>query len=188
VKTKNKQTNQFGGSAARGMQPKFTAILGMGLLVLIFALNASAQQITGSIAGAVKDEQGAVVPGAAVKATNVDTGFSRLATTANDGAYRIEYLPVGKHDVEVEMKGFKKFVQQNVVLAVDQTQALNVTLAIGASSETVTVTAAPPLVDTTSATLGRTVQPAEIIGPPLVNRNEPQRVCGTFAHPGGAIQ
>ena len=79
--------------------------------------------------GTVKDEQGAVVPGAAVKATNVDTGFSRLAATANDGAYRIEYLSVGTYDVEVETAGFKKFVQQNVVLAVDQTQALNVTLA-----------------------------------------------------------
>ena len=106
-----------------------------------------------------------------MKATNVDTGFSRSTATGNDGAYRIEYLPVGKYNIAVEAPGFKKFVQQNVVLAVDQTQALNVTLAVGASSETVTVTAAPPLVDTSSAVLGRTVQPAEIIGLPLVNRN-----------------
>ena len=121
--------------------------------------------------GTVKDEQGAVVPGASVKATNADTGFSRVATTANDGAYRIEYLPIGKYNVDGRMAGFKKFVQQNVVLAVDQAQTLNVTLAVGASSETVTVSAAPPLVETTTATLGRTVQPAEIIGLPLVNRN-----------------
>jgi hypothetical protein len=171
MKTKNKQTNQFGGNAARGMQCKFTAILAMGLLALMSALNASAQQITGSIAGTVKDQQGAVVPGASVKATNVDTAFSRVTTTANDGAYRIEYLPVGTYTVEVDTPGFQKFVQQNIVLAVDQTQALNVTLAVGASSQTVTVTSAPALVDTTSATLGRTVQPDEIIGLPLVNRN-----------------
>jgi len=145
--------------------------MAMGLLVLLSALHARAQQITGSIVGTVKDEQGAVVPGASVKATNADTGFSRVATTAADGAYRIEYLPIGKYDVDVEMAGFKKFVQQNVVLAVDQAQALNVTLAVGASSETVTVSATPPLVETTTATLGRTVQPAEIIGLPLVNRN-----------------
>jgi hypothetical protein len=94
-----------------------------------------------------------------------------VATTAADGAYRIEYLPIGKYDVQVDMAGFKKFVQQNVVLAVDQAQTLNVTLAVGASSETVTVSATPPLVETTTATLGRTVQPAEIIGLPLVNRN-----------------
>ena len=169
--TKNKQTTQFGASAARGMRRKFTSILAIGLFVLMFALHARAQQITGSIVGTVKDEQGAVVPGASVKANNVDTGFSRVLTTANDGAYRIEYLPVGKYEVEVEMAGFQKFVQQNIVLAVDQTQTLNITLAVGASSQTVTVSAAPPLVETTTATLGRTVQPAEIIGLPLVNRN-----------------
>ena len=71
----------------------------------------------------------------------------------------------------MDAPGFKKFVQQNLVLTVDQTQALNVTLAVGAESQTVTVTEAPALVDTNSATLGRTVQPSEIIGLPLVNRN-----------------
>jgi hypothetical protein len=171
MKRKNEQANQFGRSAAQSMKRKFTAILAMGLLALILASKVSAQQITGSIAGTVKDERGAVLPGASVKATNVDTAFSRVATTANDGAYRIEYLPVGSYNVEVEMPGFQKFVQQNIVLAVDQTQALNITLAVGASSETVTVTTAPALVDTSSATLGRTVQPDEIIGLPLVNRN-----------------
>jgi hypothetical protein len=171
MKPKNEQANQFGRSAAQSMKRKFTAILAMGLLALILAPKVSAQQITGSIAGTVKDERGAVLPGASVKATNVDTAFSRVATTANDGAYRIEYLPVGSYNVEVEMPGFQKFVQQNIVLAVDQTQALNITLAVGASSETVTVTTAPALVDTASATLGRTVQPDEIIGLPLVNRN-----------------
>jgi Carboxypeptidase regulatory-like domain len=166
VITKNKRTYPFGG-----LQSKFTGVIAIGLLALIVTLNGRAQQITGSIVGTVKDQQGAVVPGASVKATNADTGFSRVATTANDGAYRIEYLPVGNYQVEVEMAGFQKFVQENVVLAVDQTQALNVTLDVGAASQTVTVTTAPALVDTTSAVLGRTVQPAEIIGLPLVNRN-----------------
>jgi hypothetical protein len=166
VITKNKRTHPL-----RGVQSKFTAVIAIGILVLISTLHGRAQQITGSIVGTVKDQQGAVVPGASVKATNVDTGFSRVATTANDGAYRIEYLPVGKYRVEVEMAGFQKFVQENIVLAVDQTQALNVTLDVGAASQTVTVTTAPVLVDTTSAVLGRTVQPAEIIGLPLVNRN-----------------
>src|ERR1700761_6401394 len=150
---------------------KVSIAVTVGLLVLVSALYAPAQQITGSIVGTVKDEQGSVVPGASVKATNADTGFSRVATTSSDGAYRIEYLPIGKYNVQVDMAGFKKFVQQNVILAVDQAQALNVVLAVGASSETVTVSATPPLVETTTATLGRTVQPAEIIGLPLVNRN-----------------
>ena len=170
VKTINTQRVHFGGTANR-FQYTLAAVLTMVTLVLSSALSSYAQQITGSIRGTVKDEQGAVVAAAAVNATNVETGLSRSVKSDGEGAYLIDHLPVGKYTVEVNATGFKKFVQQNLVLTVDQTQALNVTLAVGAQSQTVTVTEAPALVDTTSATLGRTVQPAEIIGLPLVNRN-----------------
>jgi Carboxypeptidase regulatory-like domain len=168
VKTMNAQPIQPGGFirlSARGWT------LAATLLFALVTLSSRAQQITGSIVGSVTDAQSAVIPAANVTATNVDTGLSRSTTSGNDGSYRIEYLPIGKYNVAVEAPGFKKFVQQNVILAVDVTQSLNVTLAVGASSETVTVSATPPLVDTATATLGRTVQPAEIIGLPLVNRN-----------------
>lgn len=144
------------------------AILG---LLLAFTLAAAGQQITGSIVGTVKDQQGAVVNTATILARNVDTGFSRSAPCNGYGEFRIDYLPVGHYTVQVDASGFKRFVQQNVVVAVDQTQTLGVVLEVGAQSQTVTVTEAPPLVDTTTAELGRTVQPAEIIGLPLVNRN-----------------
>ena len=170
VKTTNARSTNFGGNV-KVLRRAFTTVLTMGVLILISVLSSSAQQITGSIRGTVKDEQGAVVTTATVKATNVETGLSRPATTDSEGSYQIEHLPVGTYKVEAEAPGFKKFVQQNLVLTVDQTQALNVTLAVGAESQTVTVTEAPALVDTNSATLGRTVQPAEIIGLPLVNRN-----------------
>jgi hypothetical protein len=150
-----------------GANPQFRALL---VLILCADLHAYAQKITGTIAGTVKDPQGAVVMSATVKATNVDTGLSRSTTTA-DGAYLIQYLPIGTYSVEVDAAGFKRFVQQDIVLTVDQTQALNVVLAVGIESQTVTVTGAPPLVDTNSAELGRTVEPSEIIGLPLVNRN-----------------
>jgi Carboxypeptidase regulatory-like domain len=134
-------------------------------------LVAHGQQTTGSISGTAKDDQGALVSSATVKATNIATGFSRSAVTDAQGAYLIQYLPVGGYVVEVNAPGFKKFVQQNVVLTVDQTQTLNATLAVGTQTETVMVTEAPPLVNTTTSELGRTVQPEEIIGLPLVNRN-----------------
>ncbi|MGA3133816.1 MAG: carboxypeptidase-like regulatory domain-containing protein [Terracidiphilus sp.] len=141
-----------------------TLVLGGGLSVV-------GQQITGSIVGTVKDQQGAVVNTAAVKATNTDTGFSRSVPTNGYGEFRIDYLPVGNYTVEVEAANFKTFVQKNVVLTVDQTQTLGVSLEIGAETQTVTVTEAPPLVNTSTAELGRTISPAEIIGLPLVNRN-----------------
>jgi len=134
-------------------------------------VSAHAQQTTGSIVGTVKDETGAVVSAATVKATNVETGFSRAAPTNSYGQYRIDYLPVGGYTVELEATGFRRFVQRNIALNVDQTQTVDITLSVGAATETVTVTTAPPLVNTSDAVLGRTVEGAEILGLPLVNRN-----------------
>ncbi len=144
------------------------------MLLLVFAgasLTAYAQQITGSIVGTVKDPQDAVVSGAGVKATNTNTGFTRSAPANGYGEFRIDYLPVGNYTVEVTAANFKTFVQKNIMVTVDQTQTLAVMLEIGAQTQTVTVTEAPPLVDTTTAELGRTISPAEITGMPLVNRN-----------------
>jgi hypothetical protein len=149
---------------------------GLRLLALLLfvsggSLTLRAQQITGTIVGTVTDPQTAVVGIATVKATNVDTGFSRSAPTNGYGEYRIDYLPVGKYTVEVTAAGFEKHVQQNVIVTVDQTQKVDATLAVGAQSQTVTVTEAPPLVNTSTAELGNTIEQSQVIGLPLVNRN-----------------
>jgi len=162
------KTRRFARYFSTGAGTQFRALL---VLILCAGLNAYAQQITGTLTGTAKDTQGALVTSATVKATNIDTGFSRSTTTTAEGTYLIQYLPVGTYTVEVNAGGFKRFLEENVVLTVDQTQALNVILTVGIQSQTVTVTEAPPLVDTNSAELGRTVQPSEIIGLPLVNRN-----------------
>ena len=147
---------------------RFLALL---FLVVGTSLTAISQQITGSIVGTVKDQQGAVVNSATVKATNSDTGFTRSVPSNGYGEFRIDYLPVGKYSVEATAANFKTFVQKNVVLTVDQTQTMEIVLEIGAQTQTVTVTEAPPTVDTTDAELGRTISAAEITGLPLVNRN-----------------
>ena len=143
----------------------------LAILMISSFVAVHAQQITGTIVGTVKDQSGALVNTATVKATNVDTGFSRSAPTNSYGQYRIDYLPVGKYTVASEAAGFRRFVQENVALNVDQTLTVEMTLSVGASTETVEVTAAPPLVNTSDAILGRTVEGSEIIGLPLVNRN-----------------
>jgi len=85
-------------------------------LALILGLGTVAfgQQTTGSIVGTVKDQQGAVVNTATVKATNLDTGYSRSAPANGYGEYRIDYLPVGKYTVEAAAPSFERFVQQNI--------------------------------------------------------------------------
>jgi Carboxypeptidase regulatory-like domain len=143
----------------------------LAVMMLASFVPLHAQQTTGSIVGTVKDQTGAVVNTATVKATNPDTGFSRSVQTNSVGEYRIDYLPVGKYSVEADGAGFKRFVQQNLDLSVDQTLTLEIALSVGAANETVTVTEAPPMVDTSTAELGRTIEAAEIVGLPLVNRN-----------------
>ena len=139
-------------------------ILGLGTVVF-------GQKTTGSIVGTVKDQQDAVVNTATVKATNLDTGFSRSAPINGYGEYRIDYLPVGKYTVEATAPSFERFVQENIALDVDQTLTVEIKLTVGAQTQTVTVTEAPPLVNTSDAVLGRTIEPDEIVGLPLVNRN-----------------
>jgi len=145
--------------------------LAVAVSMLASLASLQAQQTTGSIVGTVKDQTGAVVSTAAVKATNVDTGFTRSAKTNGYGEYRIDYLPVGKYSVGVEAATFKHFLQENLDLTVDQTLTIEVALSVGAASETVTVTDTPPLINTSTAELGRTIEAEELIGLPLVNRN-----------------
>lgn len=152
------------------------------LITVAFLLGGNsvrAQQITGAISGTVVDPQNAVVPNATITATNTETGFSRNATSDSSGAYIIQYLPVGKYKVEVTAAGFKKFVQQNLTIAVDVTQTLAISLDVGSATETIEVTSAPPLINTTTETLGRTVTPEEINTLPLVNRNAYQEISLT---------
>jgi Carboxypeptidase regulatory-like domain len=141
------------------------------VLMIIGSTVMFGQQTTGSLVGTVKDSQGALISTATVKATNLDTGFTRSAPVNGYGEYRIDYLPVGKYSVEASAAGFERFVQKNVDLNVDQELTVEITLAVGAQSQTVTVTEAPPEVNTSDPVLGVTLEPNDIISLPMVNRN-----------------
>ena len=143
----------------------------VAMAILFGSSAARAQQITGAITGKVADEQGALVTNANIKATNVATGYTRSTKTDDAGGYNIQYLPIGGYTVTVDAPGFKKFVQQNLEIAVDQTQPLNVTLSVGAESQTIEVTTAPPVINTATSEVGRTISPHEMNNFPLTTRN-----------------
>lgn len=130
-----------------------------------------AQVSTATILGTVTDRSGAVVPNARVTVTNLETNFSRSVETDEVGQYSIPFLPTGTYRVEVVTSTFKKFVQTCVVLDVGRSARVDPVLDIGALTEVVSVTADAPLVNTTSAVVGRTVENTEIVNLPLVNRN-----------------
>ena len=98
-----------------------------------------------------------------VVATNMDTGFTRRATSDNTGHYTIQFLPVRTYRLEVETAGFKKFLQTGIVLEVARNARIDPMLQVGTLSESVQVTADAPLVDTTKVALGQTVNNSEIL-------------------------
>src|SRR5258707_3070732 len=141
-------------------------------VMLAIPLAAVAQVTTATIVGTVSDPTGSTVPGAQVSARNVDTGLTRTAISGDAGTYRIEFLPVGKYDIEVTYAGFKKALINGVVLQVNDTSRVDVSLAVGQVNETVTISdSSQPAVNTSTSEIGRTIQSGEITNLPLVERN-----------------
>ena len=141
-------------------------------LCLLVSTSAWAQSITATMVGTVTDPGGAVVSNAQVTARNVETGLSRTVNSNEEGSYRIEFLPVGKYTVEVTLAGFKKAYISDIVLEVNDTKRVDVSLAVGQVSESVTISdTSTAVVNTSTSEIARTIQSAEITSLPLVERN-----------------
>ena len=123
--------------------------------LLIVALGAmagttNAQQTAGNITGRVTDEQKAALPGVTVSARETATGFSRSAVTDGEGLYRLTAVPIGNYDVKYELASFAVFERKGVIVNVTQTVTVDVVMKLASMAETVTVTGASPLIETTT--------------------------------------
>ena len=123
-------------------------------VVLLAAIPALAQNITGTITGAVEDPTGAGVPQTPVVALNTERGISYKAVTSSEGVYVLPLLPLGDYQVTIEAPGFRKFVRGGLTLGADQRLRVDARLELGPVAEQVTVSAGAPLVTTDQATLG----------------------------------
>jgi outer membrane receptor protein involved in Fe transport len=141
------------------------------LLVLTLALPLSAQNATGRIAGVVTDPQGAAVPGAKIRVTNVSTNVHWDVVSNADGAYQVLDVPIGNYKVTVEREGFAKTVTDAQALEINQTLRVDIRMKVGALSETVSVEAQAAQVETLNPTLGGTVTGATIQNLPLNGRD-----------------
>ena len=141
------------------------------LLVVLFSLQASAQQITGSILGTVSDPSGASVQSATITATQTETGLPRKARTDHSGAYVLLELPVGHYSLQVEAKGFQTYIQRGIVLDVNDTPTIPIRLAVGSETEKIEVQADAQLIQTTVTSLGKTVTERDVLELPLNGRN-----------------
>ncbi|MDR3564046.1 MAG: carboxypeptidase-like regulatory domain-containing protein, partial [Negativicutes bacterium] len=128
-----------------------------GAVLLSSALSSWGQATSGSISGTVTDATGALVPRAAITATNTSTGVASHTTADSSGNYNFLSLPAGSYTVSATQSGFDTTTLTGISLRVYQQITMNISLQIGAATQTVTVQSAPPLVDTTNASLGTTV-------------------------------
>ena len=141
------------------------------VLAGVVTVSAYAQNIFGSIVGTVVDQTGAVLPKAEITVTNISTGDKRVVTSDTSGNYQALSLPRGSYTIDIEATGFKHFSRSPIDVHVDQTARVDVAMSIGTQDETVTVTGAPPILQTDSASLGQTISGTAVRDLPLNGRN-----------------
>jgi len=126
-------------------------------LTLLWCIPSFGQVLKGSISGTAVDQQGAVVAGAQVKATNTGTGGVLSTTTDSSGLFRFNLIPAGEYKLEISAPNFKTSVQNNVVVSAGKDSGLgSVKLTVGEANTTVEVTAEAPLIETTQAQVTNT--------------------------------
>jgi len=128
-------------------------------------------QTTGRIAGAVKDQSGAVLVGAEVRVVSNASGDERRVATGDEGNYAVALLPPGLYRVSIAASGFKEVLFENARVAITETTVINADLAVGALTESITVSATPPLVQAGGPQLGRVVDSRAVSELPLATRN-----------------
>jgi len=139
--------------------------------VVLACLNSSAQQITGNFRGTVTDPSGAVILGAEVTAQQAETALSRTTTTDRNGNYVLLELPVGHYRLQVAAKGFEEYVQDGIMLNVNETASVSPRLAVGSEKQQVLVRADAELIEPTVTSMGKVVGQRELEDLPLNGRN-----------------
>ena len=142
------------------------------LFLLACTLSGISQTVTGAIRGTITDSSGAIVPGAAIIATDTATGVQTPAKSNQTGDYSIRFLQIGKYTLVVEAAGFDRASYGPFSLEIDQTAKVDIALHVGSAKTTVNVSEDyQPILNTESATLGETFTENTINSVPLNGRD-----------------
>lgn len=133
-----------------------------------------AQATTAAISGVVTDTSGAVVPGVAVKASNLDTGVARESVTDAAGRYRMPQLPLGNYSVQAQAQGFQTALRTGILLTVGREAVVDLRLQVGSLNEKVEVTGEAPLVQTKDSAVAYLVDESTVRDLPLNGRDYTQ--------------
>jgi hypothetical protein len=125
---------------------------------------------TATITGAVTDPTGAAIAGAVVTATNTQMQFVSKTSTTAEGTYYLPYLTPGTYRLTIQAAGFRQLIRDGIVLRTNETPRIDVQLELGNVSETVTVTAAPPLLETETAASGQILEGENLVKIPVLQK------------------
>lgn len=141
------------------------------LFLATFLGNAAwSQEFRGTISGTITDPSGAMVPGATVVVRESQTGTVSQTKSDNDGQYVLPFLMPGTYSISVTMSGFEKTVRNNITLQTQEHPIVNIALAVGEASQTVTVTTEAPLLDQANASVGSVISTKSVEDMPLNGR------------------
>jgi hypothetical protein len=157
------------------MKPIVFCVLA-GLIVFGLAAGDVWAQATAQIAGTVRDQSGAVLPGVEVTVTQTETGVTRNAATNEAGSYVLSNLPIGPYRLDAALPGFRTFVQTGITLVVNAAPVINPVLQIGQVSEQVEVQANATLVETHSTGVGELIDSQRVVELPLNGRQATQLI------------
>jgi hypothetical protein len=172
----NTMSTHFGGNMSNkvnAVQGRL-ALLGLfsvSVLLLLCSVALRAQSTYGSLTGLVTDTTGAVAPGATVTLTNVGTAEKQTQQTGDTGLFSFVNLYPGNYRLTVDKTGFKRVNRENVVIQVQQTTRVDVTMTVGETTQTVTVTSEVPLLQQDTSSLGQVVEERNANELPLNGRN-----------------
>ncbi len=165
----------FAGRAACTDPESFEALMKTFLLLTLAVVCCTSlwaqTGATATVIGTVTDPTGAVVTGATITATNVETRLTRAAVTDNEGNYTIFSLPVGTYDVRAQSRGFRVSDVKDVVLTIDQKARLDFRMTVGETSETVTITGESPIVKTDDSSTSQVIVQKAIVDLPINGRD-----------------
>src|SRR6266446_7938373 len=136
---------------------------------LLLCLVATAQ--TGGVSGTIRDSSGGLLPKATVSLIDLDTNATQTQTTGDSGNFAFPQVKPGRYRIEAEAAGFKKFVQSDISVNVQQQVSLNPVMQIGQATESIEVTAETPLLQPNTSSLGQVVNNRQISDLPLIGRN-----------------
>ncbi len=150
----------------RALVPIVAVAIAMFSSVAVFA-----QETRSTILGTVKDQSGAVVAGATVDVTNTDTNTNTKLSSNSSGYFEAPYLLPGVYAITVTAQGFKRYVQQGYTLTVNSRQNIDISLEVGAATESVTITASVAMLETTSGSGTASLEQRQVSDLPVMSNS-----------------